>query len=101
MNTWYEDDKKLVHILSHVNSAKRAGRTACAQYIEFRPWDLNNEAVPTCLLCIGETNIPAWDDAVEERWEDVVTRCALLGRHQVQCDNDGYCMECGYQDDAP
>jgi len=70
-------------------------------YLEFKPDEVFEGALPTCLLCLGERNIPVWDDAVEERWEDVVTRCALAGKHQVQCDNDGYCMDCGYADDAP
>lgn len=100
---WFEEKSQLMHVLSHVNSACRAGRTNCAMYIEFHRDDLDALAlsVPTCLQCIGARDIPVWDDAVEERWEDVVTRCSLNGWHLDQCDNDGYCMKCGYADDPP
>ena len=97
-----DNNTGLMHVLSHINSARRAGRTNCGLYIEFYQHELFfNVTVPTCIPCVGAQDIPSRDDAVEDRWEDVVARCALAGNHLVQCDNDGYCFKCGYQDDPP
>jgi hypothetical protein len=96
--TWFDSTTSLEHVLSHVNPEQRAGRTMCGRYIEFWPADVTDDA-PTCLQCLGAALVTAPDDAVHERWEDVVRHCALSGKHLVQADNDGYCCACGYQDD--
>lgn len=32
-------------------------------------------------------------------YNNAVTECVAEGTHLVVCDDDGYCMECGFQDD--
>lgn len=59
---WYEQPTQLMHVLSHVNSARRAGRTNCGMYLEFFHHQLHEDSVPTCLQCLGARDIPVWDD---------------------------------------
>lgn len=110
----------ILHSFRHMNKERRAGLTNCGMLVEFWPVALL-ETAPTCVVCviyipppcrcpkvlIGRLiaghrpycDVVANFDAIEERNEDVVRRCAQRGIHNKECDDYGFCLECGYQFD--
>lgn len=38
-----------------------------------------------------------WDEMVAHS-KALVTACTEDGTHLIECDNDGFCMSCGYQE---
>lgn len=125
----YEDALHVgvVHALLYMNNERRAGFTRCGMYVEFRPTSLL-EAAPTCVRCVGHVlpsckcptyranNLLAGKDnliaghratcpvvegyaAVEGRLGDIARWCVRRGTHNKECDDNGFCQECGYRFD--
>jgi len=101
MSYIWRDPAGMSHWVTHINKEKRAGRIACGQYIEFWPPDVSEDAMLTCLICIGTTEedvgrierVENIDRDVNERGDDVVMRC---NNHLYHKDEDGRCSRCGY-----
>lgn len=110
----------LVHDVVDLNKAKRAGRTTCWLYLDFKPSELNAGPI-TCLTCLGDSLCtcehrpsPGTDDYVSDHAEDCDVRCGVewideryadwirpckeRGEHLVEVDDDGFCQACGYQE---
>lgn len=122
-------DGWLIHVLLLINKEKRAGRTACQQYVDTHPREIIDARAtlvhPTCVRCLGAMdcdcdkvrvdiggaprsmlidghepacNVVVGQDAIDERYEDIINNCTARGQHLQDVDDDGFCQACGYQD---